>query len=207
MLSFGITRLWPANRNVTGESEVIIEQATSLAAMIKHITQTRPVSLITIEDPIEYHLDGITQIQVHPRIGLSFAAGLRSMLRHDPDVMMVGEIRDLERLVIAGPVECFLHQLPGVQRQLDGHDQQHVDLLQYVGARVDRRRGLQGEARASPVPTQLAGQPNRRGIRIRCAELEMGRNSVKPCTKASRPPMRAVFLTSRIELSMKTVLS
>ena len=52
--------------------------------------------IITIEDPIEYHLDGVTQVQVHPRIGLTFANGLRSMLRHDPDVMMVGEIRDHE---------------------------------------------------------------------------------------------------------------
>ncbi len=52
--------------------------------------------IITIEDPIEYKLHGITQIQVHPKINLTFANGLRSMLRHDPDIMMVGEIRDLE---------------------------------------------------------------------------------------------------------------
>jgi type II secretion system protein E len=52
--------------------------------------------IITIEDPIEYQLSGISQIQVHPKIGLSFAAGLRSMLRHDPDIMMVGEVRDPE---------------------------------------------------------------------------------------------------------------
>jgi type II secretion system protein E len=52
--------------------------------------------IITIEDPIEYQLSGITQIQVNPQIGLSFANGLRSMLRHDPDIMMVGEVRDLE---------------------------------------------------------------------------------------------------------------
>ena len=52
--------------------------------------------ILTIEDPIEYNLDGISQMQVHPRIGLTFARGLRSMLRHDPDVMMVGEIRDQE---------------------------------------------------------------------------------------------------------------
>ena len=52
--------------------------------------------ILTIEDPIEYQLSGITQIQVHPKIGLSFAQGLRSMLRHDPDVMMVGEVRDPE---------------------------------------------------------------------------------------------------------------
>jgi type II secretion system protein E len=52
--------------------------------------------IITIEDPIEYKMHGITQIQVHPKIDLTFANGLRSMLRHDPDIMMVGEIRDLE---------------------------------------------------------------------------------------------------------------
>jgi len=52
--------------------------------------------IITIEDPVEYKLHGITQIQVHPKIDLTFANGLRSMLRHDPDIMMVGEIRDLE---------------------------------------------------------------------------------------------------------------
>ncbi len=57
--------------------------------------------IITIEDPIEYKLQGITQIQVHPKINLTFANGLRSMLRHDQDIMMVGEIRDLETAELA----------------------------------------------------------------------------------------------------------
>lgn len=52
--------------------------------------------IITTEDPVEYQLDGISQIQVHPKIGLTFAASLRSILRHDPDVVLVGEIRDAE---------------------------------------------------------------------------------------------------------------
>jgi len=52
--------------------------------------------IITTEDPVEYQLEGINQIQVHPKIGLTFAAGLRSILRHDPDVVLIGEIRDLE---------------------------------------------------------------------------------------------------------------
>jgi type II secretory ATPase GspE/PulE/Tfp pilus assembly ATPase PilB-like protein len=52
--------------------------------------------ILTIEDPIEYQLRGITQLQVHTKIGFSFAQGLRSMLRHDPDIMMVGEVRDPE---------------------------------------------------------------------------------------------------------------
>lgn len=70
-------------------------KTTSLYSFLNIMNETNR-KIITIEDPIEYHLDGITQIQVHPRIGLTFARGLRSMLRHDPDVMMVGEIRDHE---------------------------------------------------------------------------------------------------------------
>ena len=54
------------------------------------------IKIITTEDPVEYQLEGINQIQVHPKIGLTFANSLRSILRHDPDVILVGEIRDLE---------------------------------------------------------------------------------------------------------------
>ncbi len=52
--------------------------------------------IITTEDPVEYQLEGINQIQVHPKIGLTFANSLRSILRHDPDIILVGEVRDLE---------------------------------------------------------------------------------------------------------------
>jgi general secretion pathway protein E/type IV pilus assembly protein PilB len=52
--------------------------------------------IITTEDPVEYQLDGINQIQVHAKVGLTFAAALRAILRHDPDIVLVGEIRDLE---------------------------------------------------------------------------------------------------------------
>src|SRR6202011_1308847 len=57
--------------------------------------------IVTIEDPVEYNIHGINQVQVHPKVGLTFAAGLRSFLRQDPDVMMVGEIRDTETALIA----------------------------------------------------------------------------------------------------------
>ncbi len=70
------------------------KSTTLYACLTKINNQDRKI--ITIEDPIEYQIKGITQIQVHPRIGLSFATGLRSMLRHDPDIMMVGEVRDFE---------------------------------------------------------------------------------------------------------------
>jgi type II secretion system protein E len=52
--------------------------------------------IITTDDPVEYQLEGINQIQVHPKIGLTFSASLRSILRHDPDIVLIGEIRDLE---------------------------------------------------------------------------------------------------------------
>jgi general secretion pathway protein E/type IV pilus assembly protein PilB len=58
--------------------------------------KSEEIKIITTEDPIEYQLEGINQIQVHHKVGLSFAACLRAILRHDPDVVLVGEIRDLE---------------------------------------------------------------------------------------------------------------
>ena len=58
-------------------------------------------NIITIEDPVEYQLDGITQVQVNNKAGLTFASGLRSMMRADPDIIMVGEIRDRETAQIA----------------------------------------------------------------------------------------------------------
>ncbi len=70
-------------------------KTTSLYACLSKLN-TPHVKILTIEDPVEYQLTGITQLQVHPKIGFSFAQGLRSMLRHDPDIMMVGEARDPE---------------------------------------------------------------------------------------------------------------
>jgi len=75
-------------------------KTTSLYAFLRKINGEEK-KIITLEDPVEYQIQGITQVQVQPKIGLTFAQGLRSMLRHDPDVMMVGEIRDLETAEIA----------------------------------------------------------------------------------------------------------
>ena len=83
-------------------------KTTTLYACLSKINN-KELKILTIEDPIEYHLNGITQIQVHPKIGLTFAAGLRSMLRHDPDVMMVGEVRDLETAEITIRVSLTGH--------------------------------------------------------------------------------------------------
>jgi len=75
-------------------------KTTTLYSCLSRIN-TMDKKIITIEDPVEYQLKGITQIQINPRIGLTFAHGLRSMLRHDPDIMMVGEVRDIETAEIA----------------------------------------------------------------------------------------------------------
>ena len=75
-------------------------KTTTLYACLSRLNK-ESVKIITIEDPIEYELPGIMQFQVKPEIGLTFAAALRSILRHDPDIVMVGEVRDLETAELA----------------------------------------------------------------------------------------------------------
>ncbi len=75
-------------------------KTTTLYALVKMLN-TRDASIVTIEDPIEYSIAGINQIQVHARTGLTFGNGLRSLLRQDPNVIMVGEIRDIETAGLA----------------------------------------------------------------------------------------------------------
>ena len=83
-------------------------KSTSLYALIQEI-KSDGINIVTLEDPVEYKMDGINQIQVNPEVGLTFASGLRSILRQDPDVVMVGEIRDKETAALA------------VQAALTGH--------------------------------------------------------------------------------------
>ena len=83
-------------------------KSTSLYALIKEI-KTDAINIVTLEDPVEYKMDGVNQIQVNTDVGLTFAKGLRSILRQDPDVVMVGEMRDGETANL------------GVQAALTGH--------------------------------------------------------------------------------------
>lgn len=83
-------------------------KTTTLYAALNRVNSMEK-NIITIEDPIEYELRGVGQIHVNPKTGLTFARGLRSILRHDPDIIMVGEIRDLETVEIA------------IQASLTGH--------------------------------------------------------------------------------------
>lgn len=75
-------------------------KTTTLYSALQHLNR-EDTNIITIEDPVEYMLDGVNQMQVHPAAGLTFARGLRSILRQDPNIIMVGEIRDLETAEIA----------------------------------------------------------------------------------------------------------
>src|SRR5262249_34933682 len=75
-------------------------KTTTLYAALSALN-TMDRKILTIEDPVEYQLAGINQTQINPQIGLTFATALRSFLRHDPDVMMVGEIRDLDTAQVA----------------------------------------------------------------------------------------------------------
>jgi len=83
-------------------------KTTSLYAILSEINKP-DINIITVEDPVEYKLEGISQIQVNPKIGLTFAKSLRSIVRQDPDVILIGEIRDQETASIA------------VQSALTGH--------------------------------------------------------------------------------------
>ncbi len=83
-------------------------KSTSLYALLQEI-KNDTINIVTLEDPVEYKMDGINQIQVNAEVGLTFASGLRSILRQDPDVVMVGEIRDKETATLA------------VQAALTGH--------------------------------------------------------------------------------------
>jgi general secretion pathway protein E/type IV pilus assembly protein PilB len=83
-------------------------KSTTLYSALNEI-KDEVTKIITVEDPVEYHQEGISQIQTHAKIGLTFAHALRSILRHDPDVILVGEIRDLETAEMA------------IQASLTGH--------------------------------------------------------------------------------------
>lgn len=83
-------------------------KSTSLYALLQEV-KSDTINIITMEDPVEYKMEGINQIQVNPDVGLTFATGLRSILRQDPDVIMVGEIRDKDTAELA------------VQAALTGH--------------------------------------------------------------------------------------
>ena len=125
---------------------------TLYASLVRLNTPERKI--LSVEDPIEYELDGINQIQVKPAIGLDFASVLRSSLRHDPDIMMVGEIRDLETAEIA------------IQAALTGH--LVLSTLHTNGAAPSVTRLLDMGVRDFLLTSTLNGAAAQRLVRTLC---------------------------------------
>ena len=132
-------------------------KTTTLYAALQRLNSKRS-NIMTVEDPIEYYLDGIGQTQVNTKVDLSFARGLRAILRQDPDVVMVGEIRDLETAEIA------------VQASLTGHlvfSTLHTNSA--VGA-VTRLRDMGVEPFL--LSSSLIGVLAQRLVRVLCADCK-----------------------------------
>lgn len=144
-------------------------KTTTLYAILSEI-KTPTKNILTIEDPVEYKLDGINQVQIKPEIGLNFATALRSFLRQDPDVMLVGEVRDLETAEI-----CLRSALTGhlvfstlhtndapsaVNRLIDIGIEPYLitpTLLCVVGQRLIRKLCQDCKEAYEPTVEQIAG--------------------------------------------------
>ncbi len=200
-------------------------KTTTLYACLRTINIDQR-KIITIEDPIEYEMEGVTQVQVNPPIGLTFAQGLRSMLRHDPNVMMVGEVRDTEtaelaiRIALTGHlVLSTLHTndaVGGIARLLDmGIDPYLIvsSVECIIGQRLIRLLCPQCKVPAAPVAGELQQMFQARGCKAcqqtgfygRCAVYEffVMAQPMKELIvqKASADAMRKMA----IELGMRTM--
>jgi general secretion pathway protein E len=158
-------------------------KTTTLYTSLLHLNSVER-NIITVEDPIEYELPGITQIQVKPQIGLDFAALLRAILRHDPDIIMVGEIRDPETAQIA------------VQAALTGHLVLSTLHTNSSAATIARLRDMGMEDYL--LTATLNGVMAQRLVRRLCAECK--RPSVSSAVLAER------FQLARLGAGADTVL-
>jgi type II secretory ATPase GspE/PulE/Tfp pilus assembly ATPase PilB-like protein len=132
-------------------------KTTTLYAALREI-QARGVNVVTVEDPIEYRLPGIVQVQVHERAGLTFGAALRSIMRQDPDVILVGEIRDRETAEIA------------IQASLTGH--LVLSTLHTNDAASAVTRLIDIGVAGYQIATAVKGVIAQRLLRRRCGECE-----------------------------------
>ncbi len=161
-------------------------KSTTLYAALQQLN-TPEKNIITVEDPVEYQLEGITQVQVYPKAGLTFATGLRAIVRADPDVIMVGEIRDRETAQIAVESALTGHLVLSTLHTNDAPAADHPP--DRDGHRAVPRR-LRAGLRARPAPRahavlavqaahdhlrgdaareRLHGARGRRGVRARSA--------------------------------------
>ena len=130
-------------------------KTTTLYAALSALDRER-MNVVTLEDPVEYRIAGVTQVQVHQRAGLTFAAALRSVLRQDPDVVMVGEMRDRETVEV------------GMAAALTGH--LVLSTLHTIDAPSAAARLLEMGAPPYLVAGGLAGVVAQRVVRRRCSD-------------------------------------
>ena len=148
-------------------------KSTTLYATL-NILNDADRNIITVEDPVEYRLPGVNQIQVNTKAGLTFASALRSILRADPDIVLIGEIRDRETALIAVEAALTGHLVLSTLHTNDaplGHHAAHRDgrrdVPRGVGGRL-RRRAASGAQALRAVPGRLPApnSPGARGRRI-----------------------------------------
>lgn len=139
------------------------------------------VNIITIEDPVEYQLEGINQIQVNQNVGMTFAAGLRSILRQDPDIIMVGEIRDKETVEVS------------VRASLTGH--LVLSTLHTNDALSSVTRMLDMGVEPFLVASSLSGVVAQRLVRKVCRD----------CAKAQEPTKREIDIFAKRGIQIDTV--
>ncbi len=164
-------------------------KTTTLYAALNRINSTTK-NIVTIEDPVEYQLKGIGQINVNPKIGLTFASGLRSVLRQDPDVIMVGEIRDRETAEIS------------IQASLTGHlvlsTLHTTDTASAVTRLVDM--GIEPFLVASSVSGVLA----QRLVRVLCPHCKRPYEPDAEVLKIFKRPVKRLWRATGCDKCMRT---
>lgn len=141
-------------------------KTTTLYAMLRQLQQ-RGVNIITVEDPVEYRIQGIVQVQVNEKAGLTFASALRTILRQDPDIVLIGEVRDRETAAIA------------IQAALTGH--LVFATLHTIDASTAVMRLLDLGVERAKISAALRGILAQRLLRRVCTTCERGRPSGGSC--------------------------
>ena len=167
-------------------------KTTTLYAFLKRI-QKPEIKIITIEDPIEYHLEGISQTQVAPKKGYDFANGLRSIMRQDPDVILVGEIRDPDTAKI------------GIQAALTGHLVFSTLHTNDAAGTISRLVTLGAKpSNIGPALNMAIAQRLARKVCARCVKLEkissQDLKKIKICLKGLSKKIKIPKFTSAIKI-------
>lgn len=163
-------------------------KSTSMYALIQEI-RNESINIVTLEDPVEYKMEGVNQIQVNSEVGLTFASGLRSILRQDPDVVLVGEIRDKETATLA------------IQAALTGHlvfSTLHTNSAAGILPRL-LDMGIEPFLIASTVRTVI-GQ---RLVRRIGEEVKQSYTSTKPETEAIHSTLKSLLPETPEEVAVR----